>query len=59
VQQVLDDPEWSQWNNREIARRCQVDEKTVRNIRSGQNVTAEVRSEESFRKGRCHFGSPK
>lgn len=33
VVRLLRDSEWSQWSNREIARQCQVDEKTVRNIR--------------------------
>lgn len=33
VMRLLRDPEWSQWSNREIARQCKVDEKTVRNIR--------------------------
>lgn len=33
VVRLLRDNEWSQWSNREIARQCQVDEKTVRNIR--------------------------
>lgn len=33
VVRLLRDNEWGQWSNREIARQCQVDEKTVRNIR--------------------------
>ena len=33
VQTMLEDPEWSQWSNREIARNCHVDEGTVRNVR--------------------------
>lgn len=33
VVRLLRDNEWSQWSNREIARQCLVDEKTVRNIR--------------------------
>ena len=31
---LLNDAEWSQWSNREIARRCKVDEKTVRTLRT-------------------------
>lgn len=34
VLRLLQDAEWSQWSNREIARRCKVDEKTVRNLRN-------------------------
>lgn len=33
VQTLLNDPEWAVWSNREIARQCQVDEKTVRRYR--------------------------
>ncbi len=33
VQTLLSDPEWAVWSNREIARQCQVDEKTVRRYR--------------------------
>ena len=33
VERLLRDHEWSQWSNVEIAKKCQVDEKTVRNIR--------------------------
>lgn len=29
VMTMLEDPEWSQWSNREIARRCRVDKNTV------------------------------
>lgn len=39
VETLLRDEEWGQWSNREIARRCKVDEKTVRNIR--ETLTAE------------------
>jgi hypothetical protein len=30
---VLADPEWSQWSDREIGRRCQVDYKVVTRLR--------------------------
>lgn len=33
VQMLLEDDEWNKWPNTEIARRCCVDEKTVRNLR--------------------------
>ncbi len=34
VDVLLRDPEWVQWSNREIARRCAVDESTVRDLRN-------------------------
>jgi len=34
VEMMLKDSQWSQWANCDIARRCGVDEKTVRNIRN-------------------------
>lgn len=33
VERLLRDREWSKWSNVEIAKKCQVNEKTVRNIR--------------------------
>lgn len=33
VMTLVQDPEWSQWSNREISRRCAVDEGTVRKYR--------------------------
>jgi hypothetical protein len=39
VLRLLEDNEWTQWSNREIARRCRVDEKTVRTLRD--KLTAE------------------
>jgi DNA modification methylase len=33
IQKLLDDPEWSQWSDREIARQCKVDHKTVSSLR--------------------------
>jgi hypothetical protein len=38
---LLNDEEWGQWSNREIARQCHVDEKTVRNLRDSP-LSAEV-----------------
>ena len=37
VQLLLADPEWSQWSDREIARRCQVHPHTVKRIRSASD----------------------
>lgn len=42
VDVLLRDPEWSQWSNSEIARRCAVDEKTVRKMRSEMPVSSEL-----------------
>ena len=39
VETLLRDDEWGKWSNAEIARRCCVDEKTIRNYRP---VTSEV-----------------
>ncbi|MBY0300051.1 MAG: hypothetical protein K2X71_29110 [Methylobacterium sp.] len=41
---LLQDEEWSQWSNGEIARRCLVSDKTVASIRS--DLTPEIRSED-------------
>ncbi len=35
VMRLLSDPEWRLWSNREIARRCHVDEGLVRKVRKG------------------------
>jgi len=42
VETLLRDNEWAAWSNAEIARRCAVDEKTVRNMRSKLEATSEV-----------------
>jgi hypothetical protein len=42
---LLNDPEWASWSDREIARRCAVDGKTVATLRP--KLTAEIRSEET------------
>jgi hypothetical protein len=44
VMVLLKDPEWGQWSDREIARQCNVDGKTVAALRP-RPVTAEIRSE--------------
>ncbi|NEP55992.1 MAG: ParB N-terminal domain-containing protein [Symploca sp. SIO2G7] len=44
VMMLLNDPEWSEWSNYQIAQRCKVNEKTVRNIRN--SITTEIRSED-------------
>ena len=44
---LLEDAEWSQWSDREIARRCAVDHKTVAKVRA--EVTGEIPSEDDRR----------
>lgn len=52
VETLLNDPEWSQWSDREIARRCAVSVMTVSRARESlsqsdsQTVTSDFRSEE-------------
>ncbi len=50
VETLLRDNEWSVWSNSEIARRCAVDEKTVRNMRGKLESTSELPKSDS-RKG--------
>ena len=38
VQRMLDDPEWSRWSDREIARRCRVGHALVSNMRGESSV---------------------
>ena len=42
VETLLRDDEWRQWSNYEIAKRCAVSEKTVRNIRGEMDLTTEI-----------------
>lgn len=42
---LLNDAEWAKWSDREIARRCNVSDKTVGALRP---VTAEIRSERTY-----------
>lgn len=44
VRTLLEEEEWSKWSDREIARKCVVDGKTVARLRS-ELVTAENRSD--------------
>lgn len=44
VTTLLNDPEWKEWSNYEIAKVCKVNEKTVRNIRA--TLTTDIRSED-------------
>ncbi|MFP4410982.1 DNA cytosine methyltransferase [Coleofasciculus sp.] len=44
VMMLLNDPEWSKWSDREIARQCKVDHKTVGRFRS--SLTGEFPSED-------------
>ena len=39
---MLADPEWANWSSSEIARRCAVDEGTVRNRRKALAVSSEI-----------------
>lgn len=41
VETLLNDEEWSKWSNHEIARKCAVDEKTVRNARERLQPTTD------------------
>ena len=43
VMLLLQDDEWQQWSDRQIARHCSVDGKTVADVR--QKLTAEIRSQ--------------
>lgn len=45
VSRLLDDPEWSKWSDREIARRCYVNHHLVSRLRS---VTGSVPSERTY-----------
>lgn len=42
IERLLLDPEWRQWSDAEIARRCAVDPKTVATVRAELNVTLEI-----------------
>jgi len=46
VLKLLEDEKWAKWSDREIARRCAVDSKTVASLRP--NVTAEIHSEKTY-----------
>jgi hypothetical protein len=51
VRVLLDDPEWCQWADREIARRCGVDGRTITAARASLKPDAEFRiSERAGRK---------
>jgi hypothetical protein len=45
VERLLADPEWSRWSDREIARACNVDHKSVARVR--RELTGEIPSERS------------
>jgi len=56
---VLEDEEWSQWSNREIARRCGVGEKLVRRTRDGLSAAKPQMGQKSYtvkykRRGKTH-----
>jgi len=50
VEVLLRDPEWSQWSNYEIAKRCAVAESSVRNIRAELERTTQI-AQSVVRKG--------
>lgn len=45
VETLLKDEEWSQWSDREIARRCAVSDRLVNTIRAELEATANIRSQ--------------
>ncbi len=54
VMTLLEDSEWSQWSNREIARRCGVNEKTVRNLREsicGNSADTNLNNQRKVKRG--------
>lgn len=53
VETLLKDEEWSKWSNREIARRCMVDEGTVRKIRA--ELSAELPQMRTVERGGVSF----
>jgi hypothetical protein len=55
VMTLLQDPEWQEWSNCQIAKACRVDEKTVRNIR--KTLTSEIRSDDSTRTYKTKHGT--
>ena len=42
VQTLLRDEEWRQWSESEVARRCSVDHKTVRRVRTAMEASGEI-----------------
>jgi len=51
IERLLLDPEWRQWSDAEIARRCAVDPKTVAAVRAEVTATMEI-PESTHRRGR-------
>ena len=54
VMTLLEDSEWSQWSNREVARRCGVNEKTVRNLREsicGNSADTKLNNQRKVKRG--------
>lgn len=55
VEMLLKDDEWRGWSNHEIARRCHVDEKTVRNLRESiYGKSADRTKSKAKRKGKTY-----
>ncbi len=47
VEVLLRDEEWGSWSNSELARRCMVNEKTVRSLRAELEATSEIPKSDS------------
>lgn len=63
VMVLLNDPEWSKWSNREIARQCGVSEKLVRDVRgsicdkNADSVRTVTRSGTTFQQETARIGT--
>lgn len=55
ILRLLEDQEWKNWSDREIAHKCKVDHKTVGKIR--QNLTGEFPSEKQMRTYKTKHGT--
>ena len=55
VMTLLEDEEWSQWSDREIARRCRVDHRFVGKLRA--NLTGDIPSENNQRTYKTKHGT--
>jgi len=49
VKKLLNDAEWSQWSDREIARQCKVSKTFVNKLRPKETVTGNVASERKYK----------
>jgi hypothetical protein len=51
---LLADPEWSQWSDREIARRCHVDNKVVSRLRRASEAKPQIEERKVRRHGKVY-----